>query len=152
MPSTSTWAESGSTPVTASSRSGVSVSDARVTIREPIARRIAEALADRGDGAEQDAAGVGLGVVHLAALGDDRGDPLAHRDRVGAGALADVPERGRVEAEPLDRELELARAHRRGRVEPLRGLRQRARRRDDPAGPEVLPDVIRRLRSQMNDR
>ena len=54
----------------------------------------------------------------------------------------EVAVRGRVEAEPLDRDLELVRAHRTGGVEALGGLRQRSRRVEDPVGAELLADLL----------
>ena len=79
VPVTSTWGESGSTWSTDSSRSGISVSDARLATRVADLGRIGDAVADRRDRAEQDPAGVGLGVVHLAAVGDDLDDQPAIR-------------------------------------------------------------------------
>ena len=105
-------ASRGRDAVTASRRSGVSVSEPSVATRSPSARRRGEALADGRDRAEQDAAGVGLRVVHLAPRRDDLEDPRRHPLRVAARALADVAVRGRVEAEPLDRHLELVGPHR----------------------------------------
>ena len=132
--------------MTASSRSGVSVSEASVTIRVADARAAPSKRSPTAvDRAEQDAARVGLGVVHLAARGDDLDDPLGHPVRVAAGALADVAKRGRVEAEPLDGDLELVRAHRARRVEALGRLRQRAGRVDHPVGAELLLDVDREV-------
>ena len=133
--------------MTASSRSGVSVSEASVTIRAPASGASREALADGRDRAEQDAARVGLGVVHLAAGCDDLDDPRGHPLRVAAGALADVAERGRVEAEALDRHLELVGPDRPRGIEALRGLRQRAGRVQDPVGAELLPDLDREFQS-----
>ena len=50
--------------------------------------------------------------------------------------------RSRVEAEALDRDLELVLAHRAGRVERLRGLRKEAGRRDDAVGADLECDLL----------
>jgi hypothetical protein len=101
-------------------------------------RRIGVALSDLCDRAERDPAGVGLGVVHLATLLDDLEDPRGHPRRIGVRALADVAKRGGVEAEPLDRDLELVRPNRPIRIEPLGRLGQSAGRSDNPIGTEPL--------------
>ena len=59
---------------------------------------------DRLDGADQHAAGAGDRIVHLAAGTDDLQDLGADRRAVAAVLLRQLPEAGRVEVEPLDRD------------------------------------------------
>ena len=93
-----------------SSRSGVRVSEASVTTGVPISGGPGT-LADRADGAGQDPARVGRGVVHLAPRGDDLEDAGRPSRRRRPRALGDLAMRRRVEAEALDRDLELVRRH-----------------------------------------
>ena len=64
------------------------------------------------------------GVVHLSPRRHDLDNPGGHRVCVATRALGDLAMRRGVEAEPLDRDLELMRADRPGGVEDVRGLRQ----------------------------
>ena len=66
-----------------------------------------EALPDGRHRAEQHAAGVGRRVVHLAARVDDLHDPAGHPCRIAVRTLAYLAVGGRVEAQPLDGDLDL---------------------------------------------
>ena len=105
--------------------------------------RIGEGLPHLGDRPDQHAAGVGFGVVHLAPLGDDLRDPGGHPIGVAAGALADVPVGGGVEAEALDRDLELVGVDRPGGVQAVGLLGQRARGREHAVDAQLLGDLVR---------
>ena len=89
--------------------------------------------ADLLDGADEHAAGAGLGVLHLAAGGDDRRGPRrAPRRRRPACLPLELAERGGVEVEPLDADPDLVGPQLAAGVEPLGGLRQHRRARPGP--------------------
>ncbi len=128
--------------------SGVSVSDTSVATRSPTRRPSGDGRADLLDGADEHAAGAGLGVLHLAARGDDVEDRGADRGGVdpavvaGVGPLELAVRRG-VEVEPLDADPDLVGPQVGAGVEALGGLGQ-----DDG----VVEDAVETGRIALADR
>ncbi len=100
--------------------------------RDPVARLQPERRRrpDLQDRAEQHAARAGDRVLHLAALGDDVQHSLPDRVTI-AVLLPELPERRRVQVEPLDRDDHLVGRGDRVRVEPPRLLGQHTSRLED---------------------
>ena len=74
--------------------------------------------------------------MHLAAPGDDTPDRFADLHRVAVACLHELTKAGRVDAEGVNRYLDLVGLHGQRRVETLRSLRERARRLKHPPGAE----------------
>ena len=122
-----------------SSRSGVRVSEARVTMRSPIGGGEPSALADVDatvPSRTPPESVSGLCILPRAATISRIRSPI--RSGSPPHALADLAVGGRVDAETLDRDLELERPHRAGGVEALGRLGQRAARLDHPVGADPL--------------
>ena len=95
--------------------------------RDPVPHREAEGRvgADLGHGADEHAAGPRHGVLHLAALGDDREHLGADGIAVARVLLGELAEGRRVEVEGLDVDPHLVGPQLRAGVEDAGGLGQR---------------------------
>lgn len=89
-------------------------------------------ITERNDAAEEHAAGAGDRVLHLAARGDDGGNVGRNGGGITADGADDLMERGRVDVQQLDGNLDLVRPAGASRVQHLRALRQRAHRCHNP--------------------
>ena len=129
----------GSSGRRARAAAGSVVSEESETIGSPTPGGSGRASPTAADPPVEHAAGVGVGVVQLAAVGDDRGDAMPPSDpgRVPAPSR-DRAERGRVKAEELDVDLDLGRPDRPRGIEPRRGLRQRTAWFDHAVGAQPL--------------
>ena len=112
--------------------SGVRVRETSVVTRSPTRRPSGRVRADLLDGADQHAAGAGLGVLHLAAGGDDVEHRLADPVAVPVVGALELAEGRRVEVQPLDAHPDLVGPQLAAGVEALGGLREDAGGGDHP--------------------
>ncbi len=124
--------------------SGVRVSETSVATRSPTARPSGDSGPTSSTVPTSIPPEPGLGVLHLAAGGDDVEHRGADRVAVAVVGALELAERRGVEVEPLDPDPDLVGPQLAAGVEPLGGLRQHAGRREHAvqARPGCVVDVV----------